>query len=184
MTDRREGLTFYRGGLRHDRRRRSAVRLDVAGNSLYAHGECCSRELSTRFFCELPAFGSALPTCRAGACSHFSVSNTDNVKLHSLRVGRGLAPAVLHRHAVVYRRLWTVALFAQLILFVACGLLPRLRALPSNSRKPAGARLDRALFLAHSFVFLLHFVGRLSLRFLFCRNSPLSPLPIIMNYEL
>jgi len=40
--------------------------------------------------------------------------------------------------------------------------LRRLRALPSISRKPAGARLDRALFLAHSFVFLLHFVGRQS----------------------
>ena len=28
----------------------------------------------------------------------------------SVFVGRGLAPAVLHRHAVVYRRLWTIAL--------------------------------------------------------------------------
>ena len=47
--------------------------------------------------------------------------------------------------------------------------------LPSNSRKPAGARLDRALFLAHSFVFLLGFVGR---------HNSLSVMSIIMNYEL
>ena len=67
------------------------------------------------------------------------------------------------------------SLFAQLVLFVAFGLLPRLRALPSNSRKPAGARLDRALWLAHSFVFLLGFVGR---------HSILAFMSIIMNYEL
>ena len=37
-------------------------------------------------------------------------------------------------------------LFAQLILCVAFGLLPRLRgAAPQTPRKPAGARLDRAL---------------------------------------
>ena len=38
------------------------------------------------------------------------------------------------------------ALFAQLVLFVAFCLLPRLRgAAPQTPRKPAGARLDRAL---------------------------------------
>ena len=51
---------------------------------------------------------------------------------------------------------------------------------PRAPRKPAGARLDRALFLAHSFVFLLGFVGRQSDRL----NSILAVMPIIMNYEL
>ena len=37
------------------------------------------------------------------------------------------------------------ALFAQIDSAYRCFAVPRLRALPSNSRKPAGARLDRAL---------------------------------------
>ncbi|WP_294491629.1 hypothetical protein, partial [uncultured Ruminococcus sp.] len=51
---------------------------------------------------------------------------------------------------------------------------------PRAPRKPAGARLDRALWFAHSFVFLLGFVGRQSDR----RNSTLAVMSIIMNYEL
>ena len=71
-------LTGLSVGAMTDRRRRSAVRLIHAGNSSHAHGECCSRELSTRFF----------------------FANCPLLGLRSLRVGRGLAPAVLHRHAV------------------------------------------------------------------------------------
>ena len=170
MTDRREGLPFYRGcvrverrglpfyrgGLRHDRRRRSAVRLIHAGNSSPAHGFCGARILST--LCSLRI-------------------------ARSVFVGRGLAPAVLHRHAVVYRRTVGSSLCRVSTLFGRwlCPLIVFRFVRPTNfvcrfafcfpdargsapraPRKPAGARLDRALFLAHSFVFLLHFVGRLS----------------------
>jgi len=44
------------------------------------------------------------------------------------------------------RLLWSIALFAQLVLFVAFCLLPQLRgAAPQTPRKPSGGGLDRPL---------------------------------------
>ncbi|MBQ9541246.1 hypothetical protein, partial [Ruminococcus sp.] len=124
-----------------------AVALDFAGNSSPSHGECCSRELSTRF--SLRIARSVTPPRRC---------LPPNFRVIVMSCLTDFGSALVDGFAL----LSYFALFAQLILFVACGLLPRLRALPSNSRKPAGARLDRALWFAHSFLFLLGFVGRQS----------------------
>ena len=142
--DFRDGSPFYRGGLPrdcvgvYDRRRRSAVRLDDAGNSSHAHGFCESRILSTLFSMRIARFWLALVEC-------FDL-------LSSLLCSPNLFCLSL----------------------VDC--FPDARgSAPRAPRKPAGARLDRALWLAHSFVFLLGFVGR---------HSILAFMPIIMNYEL
>jgi len=139
MTDRREGLPFYRGDCATTAEDAVAVRLVDAGNSSFP---------------ERTAFVGIL-------CA----------PLISLRIARFFGWKICCAYPTCGRSLCSPNLFC----LSPCFLLPRLRALPSNSRKPAGARLDRALWFAHSFVFLLHFVWR---------HSILAFMSIIMNYEL
>ena len=141
------------------------------------HMVSAARKIFARsVLCELPAFGSALPTCRAGAFATVSAllppCLPPNFRVIVMSCLTDFGSALIDGFAL----LSYFTLFAQLILCVALlTASPMREALPSNSRKPAGARLDRALWFAHSFVFLLHFVGR---------HCIPAFMPIIMNYEL
>ena len=85
-----------------------AVALVDAGNSSHAHGERCSREMSTLFSWRIARFWFA--------------------------------------EVFFFDLFPSFALFAQTVLCVTFGLLPRLRgAAPQTPRKPSGGGLDRPL---------------------------------------
>ena len=165
-------LGVFREGLLTDRRKRYAVRLVDAGNSMHAHGfvlfDCFAHAL---FFANCPRF-SLLWSLVLTSYRRCFVRPTNSVcrvwTASPMREAPPLAlPATLSRKGG--RKARFALCFAFLLCFVGGTSFPNACQLwtasaiegsaPRAPRKPAGARLDRALRFALCLAFLLCFVG-------------------------